>query len=57
MGNSGCFYGESQLRQSRATQCTVHAGCFGGGGGGFFLTCEVFGRMFDNLFPACALIF
>ena len=28
MGNWGCFPGESQLRQSRATQPTVHAGCF-----------------------------
>ena len=28
MGNSGCFPGESLLRQSRATQPTVHAGCF-----------------------------
>ena len=28
MGNSGCLPGESQLRQSRATQTTVHAGCF-----------------------------
>ena len=28
MENSGCFPGESQLRQSRATQPTVHAGCF-----------------------------
>ena len=27
MGNSGCFFpGESQLRQSRPTQPTVHAG-------------------------------
>ena len=26
----------------------------GGGGGGFFLACEDFGRMFDNLFPAFA---
>ena len=24
-----------------------------GGGGGLFLVCEDFGRMFDNLFPAC----
>ena len=30
MENSGCFFfpGESQLRQSRATQPKVHAGCF-----------------------------
>ena len=26
-----------------------------GGGGGFFLACEDFGRMFDNSFPACAV--
>ena len=26
--NSDCFLGESQLRQSRATKPTVHAGCF-----------------------------
>ena len=26
-------------------------------GGGFFLACEDFGRMFDNLFPACAFLF
>ena len=26
-------------------------------GGGFFLACEDFGRMFDNSFPACASIF
>ena len=26
----------------------------GGGGGGFFLAFEDFGRMFDNLLPACA---
>ena len=25
-----------------------------GGGGGFFLACEDFGRMFDQSFPACA---
>ena len=25
--------------------------------GGFFLACEDFGRMFDNLFPACAFFF
>ena len=25
--------------------------------GGFFLACEDFGRMFDNLFPACASFF
>ena len=24
------------------------------GGGGFFLACEDFGRMFDNSFSACA---
>ena len=28
MGNSGCFPGERQLRQSHATQLTVHTGCF-----------------------------
>ena len=28
MGNSGCFPGESQLRQSQSTLPTVHAGCF-----------------------------
>ena len=28
MGNSVAFPGESQLRQSRATQPGVHAGCF-----------------------------
>ena len=28
MGNSGAFPGESQMWQSRATQPTVHAGCF-----------------------------
>ena len=27
------------------------------GGGGFFLACEDFGRMFDNSFPACAFLF
>ena len=27
------------------------------GGGGFFLTCEDFGRMFSNSFPACAFFF
>ena len=27
MGNSGCFIRENQLRQSRATQPKVHAGC------------------------------
>ena len=27
------------------------------GGGGFFLAGEDFGRMFDNLFPACAFFF
>ena len=27
------------------------------GGGGFFLACEDFGRMFDNSFPACAFFF
>ena len=26
-------------------------------GGGFFLTCEAFGRMFDNSFSACAFFF
>ena len=31
--------------------------CGGGGGGGFFLACEDFGRMFDNLFPACVFFF
>ena len=25
----------------------------GGGGGGFFLACEDYGRMFDKSFPAC----
>ena len=31
---------------------------FGGGGdGGSFLACEDFVRMFDNSFPACALLF
>ena len=28
-----------------------------GRGGGFFLAWEDFGRMFDNLFPACAFFF
>ena len=28
-----------------------------GEGGGFFLACEDFGRMFDNSFPACAFFF
>ena len=28
MGNTGCFLGESLLRQSCTTQPTVHAGCF-----------------------------
>ena len=28
MGNSGCFRGESQLKQGRVTQPTAHAGCF-----------------------------
>ena len=28
-----------------------------GGGSGFFLVCEDFGRMFDNSFPACAFFF
>ena len=28
MGSAGCLHQESQLRQSRATQPTVHAGCF-----------------------------
>ena len=28
-----------------------------GGGGGFFLACEDLGRMFDNLFSACAFFF
>ena len=27
----------------------------GGGGGGCFLACEDFGRMFDNSFPACVV--
>ena len=27
------------------------------GGGGFFLVCKDFGRMFDNSFPACAFFF
>ena len=27
------------------------------GGGGFFLACKDFGRMFDNSFPACAFFF
>ena len=27
------------------------------GGGGFFLDCEDFGRMFDHSFPACAFLF
>ena len=26
-------------------------------GGGFFLACQDFGRMFDNSFPACAFFF
>ena len=29
----------------------------GGGGGGFFLPCEYFGRMFDHSFPACDFFF
>ena len=29
----------------------------GDGGGGFFLSCEDFGTMFDNSFPACAFFF
>ena len=28
-----------------------------GGGGGIFLACEDFGRMFDNSFPACVSFF
>ena len=28
-----------------------------GGGGGFVLACDDFGRMFDNSFPACAFFF
>ena len=28
--------------------------CCNSGGGGFFLTCEDFGRMFNHSFPACA---
>ena len=28
-----------------------------GGGGGFFLVCEDFEKMFDHLFPACAFFF
>ena len=28
----------------------------GGGGGGCFLACEDFGRMLDNLFPACGFL-
>ena len=31
--------------------------CRYGGGGGFFLACEDFGRMFDSSFPACAFLF
>ena len=29
----------------------------GSGGGGSFLACEDFGRMFDQSFPACAFFF
>ena len=29
----------------------------GGGGDGFSLVCEDFGRMFDKSFPACAVFF
>ena len=36
--------------------CTVLEGCGGGGGGGFFLACEDFGRMFDNLCHARVLL-
>ena len=28
-----------------------------GGGGGFFLACKDFGKMFNNAFPACAIFF
>ena len=28
-----------------------------GGGGGFFIACEDFARIFDNSFPACAFFF
>ena len=42
-----------------------HDGCFitgcvtgaCGGGSGFFLECEEYERMFDNLFPDCAFFF
>ena len=30
------------------------SGCGSSCGGGFFLACEDFGRMFDNSIPACA---
>ena len=46
------------IRQIVAVQFSA-GGAFvlfcGCGGGGFFLACEDFGRMFDNLSPACAL--
>ena len=43
---------EAQMRLLGAVFCLC-----GVGGGGFFLACEDFGRMFYNSFPACAFFF
>ena len=38
-------------REKSMLRCIIH------GGGGFFLACEDFEKMFDHLFPACASFF
>ena len=50
-----CF--KLTLETRRVVACSEKFGCLctaGDGGGGFFLTCEDLGRMFDTSFPACA---
>ena len=47
-----CSY---QIRDRNVSQLGCVYG-LGGGGDGFFIVCEDFGRMFDKSFPACAFL-
>ena len=53
------FFSQGQEVRSEFLAFAIRGGGGGSGGGGgcFFLACEDFGRMFDNLFPACAFFF
>ena len=54
--NPSIMYVSLKIKRKWSQKLVVLGQGFIYGGGGFFLACEDFGRMFDSSFPTCAFV-